>query len=279
MNGLSTQVGAIQLLKEAKFRPTATTVVRLEKRYNLVLNGNFEGGEMDASSGSIFIRAYVASTLEPRILKFTETRSEAQYELDIYNYMGFASPDVAMDHRVVPMMLLAVDRTYGKCGVAMPAFISSISKVNLDRSRCPHLEKAILKCVGDILIAFRSIHEKEIYHNDVKPQNILIDATGKCFLADFGSAFCPGVSRDGREVYFSDYYHPTDIASAVTPSSVEFDKLLLIVTAIDVLGYLTRDHEGLFSMISLWENIKDVQDKELKEILMSLWPAERNKLG
>ena len=278
MNGLSTQVGATQLLHEAKLRPATTTVARLEKKYNLVLNGNFEGGEMDASSGSIFIRAYVASTLEPRILKFTETRAEARYELDIYNFMGFESPVVAMDHRVVPMMLLAEDRTDGKCGVAMPAFISSISKVNLDRIPCPHLEKAVLKCVKDIVIAFESIHQKEIYHNDVKPQNILIDATGKCFLADFGSAFCPKVSRDGREVYFSDYYHPADIASAARPSSVEFDKLLLIVTAIDVLGYLTRGHEGLFSMISLWRNISCVQDKELKDTLKGLWPVEINEL-
>jgi hypothetical protein len=276
MNGLNTQVGAVQLLKEANMRPTATTVVRIENKYNLVLNGNFEGGEMDASSGSVFVRAYDTTTLEPRILKFTETRQEAQFECNIYYHMHFESAVAAMRHRVVPVMQLVDDVDGNKCGVAMPTFISSINKVNLDRGLCPHLEAAMLKCVNDVLIAFSYIHEKQIYHNDVKSQNILINAAGECFLADFGSAFCSSVSREGKMVAFTDYYHPKDIASTVTSSSAGFDKLLLIVTVIDVLGYLTRDDSGSFSMSSLWKNITErVQDKVLKATLLKLWPTER----
>lgn len=69
MLGLYSQVGALQILKDARKRPKETTVIRIEAKSQFVLNGDFEGGERDASSGSVFIREYVTKTLVPRIVE------------------------------------------------------------------------------------------------------------------------------------------------------------------------------------------------------------------
>ena len=95
MSGLTTQAGAMQLLKEAKLRPTATTLHRIEDSYNLGLNANVEAGKMDASKGSVIVRAYVEMTLEPSTIKCTETRAETHFECYICGSMNFETAATA----------------------------------------------------------------------------------------------------------------------------------------------------------------------------------------
>lgn len=274
--GLHTPAGAMQLLKEARLRPRETTLVRIEAKYRYALNGDFEGGERDASSGSIFIRAYeTEARLTPRILKFTSTSDEAIFECAIYKRMNFDTFQDAIDTHVVPV-LCEIKDIAGKFGFAMPSFISSLNKVNLPRRPYPGLEDAMLVCLNDILTALAHIHGREIYHNDIKPQNILLNSRGDSYLADFGSASCAHVERGNREIAFSDYYHPTDLFtfSTVTPSSANLDNLLLLITIVDVLGYLTRQAAfDNFTMMSLWEDIKKVKHVQLLPALRALWPT------
>lgn len=42
--------------------------------------------------------------------------------------------------------------------------------------------------IAEIILAVDSLHQLGYVHRDIKPQNILIDATGHIKLADFGSA-------------------------------------------------------------------------------------------
>lgn len=110
-------------------------------------------------------------------MKFTETSIEAQFEFKIYNELNVSTLDEAMQHRVVPVVCIIED-VGEKFGIAMPAFFSSLNKVNLDRKPAPHLEDALLTCVIDIHKALKHVHGRQIYHNDVKPQNILVSQEG-----------------------------------------------------------------------------------------------------
>ena len=39
-----------------------------------------------------------------------------------------------------------------------------------------------------ILLAIEHLHEHNIIYRDIKPENSVIDHTGKCFLIDLGTA-------------------------------------------------------------------------------------------
>ena len=49
--------------------------------------------------------------------------------------------------------------------------------------------------LGEIALAIQSLHELGFIHRDIKPDNVLIDATGHVKLADFGSS--AWISKDG----------------------------------------------------------------------------------
>lgn len=49
--------------------------------------------------------------------------------------------------------------------------------------------------VEQIVAGLRALHRKAIVHQDLRPENILIDASGKVTLIDFGSALVAGLSE------------------------------------------------------------------------------------
>lgn len=63
-------------------------------------------------------------------------------------------------------------------------------KARISRGPLP-LEEAI-RITSEILEALQAIHAVGIVHRDVKPSNVLLDASGSVKLADFGLAFRPG---------------------------------------------------------------------------------------
>lgn len=45
-----------------------------------------------------------------------------------------------------------------------------------------------------IVAGVRALHRKEIAHGDLRPENIVIDETGRAYLIDFGSAYVAGIA-------------------------------------------------------------------------------------
>ena len=54
--------------------------------------------------------------------------------------------------------------------------------------RGPLSAKAALVVLKDSLLGLAAAHSRRVAHRDVKPDNVLIDATGWCTLTDFGIA-------------------------------------------------------------------------------------------
>jgi serine/threonine protein kinase len=55
--------------------------------------------------------------------------------------------------------------------------------------------------VEQIVSGLRALHRKGILHQDLRPENVLIDATGKVTLIDFGSARVEGINELGGAGY------------------------------------------------------------------------------
>lgn len=51
--------------------------------------------------------------------------------------------------------------------------------------------------VGQIIAGLRAFHRREMLHQDLRPENIMIDAEGHVTLIDFGSAYVAGVQETG----------------------------------------------------------------------------------
>lgn len=77
---------------------------------------------------------------------------------------------------------------------------SIISKLNA--ANFMQIPKA-LSTTRDILRGLEYLHENNLFHNDIKPQNILIGATGQGILTDYGIS-C--VSSEGEPVHHEGFY-------------------------------------------------------------------------
>lgn len=58
----------------------------------------------------------------------------------------------------------------------------------LSKNRCQISEATCSKYIYQITKALQYLHQRNVYHRDVKPENILMGTSGKLILADFGSA-------------------------------------------------------------------------------------------
>lgn len=82
----------------------------------------------------------------------------------------------------------------------------------------PYDEKGIAEIISQIAGALAYIHEKDIVHQDIKPDNILIKAPGELMLSDFGISFKlrKSMTRTMAAVsqkygtYYTPYYSPPE---------------------------------------------------------------------
>ena len=125
---------------------------------------------------------------------------------DIEAYLNEARIVASLDHpHIVPVY--DVGRTDdGLCFVVSKFIEGSDLAKNIKENRPGFHESAAL--VATIAEALHFAHTRGLVHRDIKPGNILIDASGNAFLADFGLAlkeedFGSGAGIAGTPAYMS----------------------------------------------------------------------------
>jgi serine/threonine protein kinase len=76
---------------------------------------------------------------------------------------------------------------------------------------------AVLRVTAEIATALDTLHREGLVHRDVKPSNIMLDASGSSFLTDFGvakGAAATVLTKPGRVVGTLDYLAPEVIKGA-----------------------------------------------------------------
>lgn len=81
---------------------------------------------------------------------------------------------------------------------------------------------------AQLVAALGAVHESRIYHLDVKPENVLVDDSGRVVLVDFGAAR-QGFSRLSTQAYTVQYAAPEVVAGDdVGPDSDLFELGMLV---------------------------------------------------
>jgi serine/threonine-protein kinase len=104
------------------------------------------------------------------------------------------------------------------------------------RKTGPMKLSATLAVLSAIAEAIEALHTQNVVHRDVKPSNVLLDLTGKPFLADFGLA-CPrptsSAAQDASALAGTPaYLAPEGFDGAITPKC---DVYALGITAFEML--------------------------------------------
>jgi hypothetical protein len=155
----------------------------------------------------------------------------------------------------------------GKQGIIMPNYACSLNHIKSQKRTKPDAEIPFLRGLHQIRTALSILHSRTIFHNDIKPGNILLDFQGNYHLVDYGSCTFPGIRT---MVKYTDLYRPSDFhrQNNVRCNSVDFDHMLLAVTILDRMELLQL--EGGFSTVQLKESVELVKNEELKQVLKGM---------
>ena len=259
LQGVFTEENAIDLLVIAGRHIHASTKYRIQMNAGLILDGIFE--QSDSNSADLMMRAFEENTHTPNIIKFGY---DVHLDYEVFLTLKLTH-EQAISNNLVPLRFIR--DVGGKQGIVMPNYACSLNHIKSPNRTTVDAELPFLRGLKQIRTALSILHSHSIFHNDIKPGNVLVDFQGNYHLVDYGSCAFPG-SR--TKVKYSDFYRPSDFhrQDKVRRSSVEFDYMLLAVTILDRMELLELD--GGFTTVQLKESVELVKNEELKLILREM---------
>lgn len=172
------------------------TSIRFERRGNVGIQG----------ANSVVYLAF-----DPQLDATLVVKEVQKKTIDAARYFTEASQLYAVRHPNVAEVLYCstdADKIY----LAMPKYEGSVEGIL--RSR-PLTVREVIRTGTDFLAGLHHVHTRGLIHFDVKPSNILLDASGKASLTDFGLS--QGVDVNGLATP-EKIYEPHIAPEAVTAS-------------------------------------------------------------
>ena len=255
---VSTECDAMLVFTMAIDHIKSTTRRQYEDTADLLLGGVFDVS-LD-STRAILYRASDIKTMKPCLIKFGP-RDDVIREADVYKRLSGSNLNYVPNEIVsIEYRQTSLNATIDKSiGLKMPVFVQSLASLSNNQS-----EEAVHTRVStDILPALLYMHTLNIYHMDVKRENIMIDHHGHWFLGDFGSC----VSKAGDKTNTTASKKPFDLRA--TPPSARYDKILLAVACMDLTqGFLSKSSG--FSMADLQWTVEELKNEDFKAFVRSL---------
>lgn len=153
--------------------------------------------------------------------------------------------------------------------------------------RCGRISKdAARAVVAELVFGLGYLHENEIVHRDVKPNNILVDRDGHVKLTDFGLAETT-VAMTGRIIGTPDYMAPEVILGKSQSSSLDWWAIgcVLFEMLVGAPPFIDATPEKIFARILAHERIDwddlppevkvDAESRDLIDWLLKPKPADR----
>ncbi|KAM0675762.1 Rho-associated protein kinase 2 [Gurleya vavrai] len=159
--------------------------------------------------------------------------------------------------------------------------LSLLSKLNVLQ------EKEIKFYAGEILLALEELHKLGYVHRDVKPDNVLITATGHIKLGDFGSCAktIDGVIKSSVSIGTPDYISPEVLCSVNNEAvySYEVDLWSFGVVVYEMINgytpFYSRSLSDTYKKINNIEFINTNGSDEIKELINGLICEKSKRLG
>jgi len=121
------------------------------------------------------------------------------------------------------------------------------------------------KIVLQICRALEAAHAEGVIHRDLKPQNIMLDASGRAYVMDFGiarSAYLPGMTQTGALVGTPEYMSPEQAKGEKLDERSDLFSLGVILYEL-LVG--TSPYHSDTPLATLWRRIQE-KAKPLDEI-------------
>lgn len=183
-----------------------------------------------------------------KICKSTEENKDFQQEIKILRSLHHPGIQKIISTGMIDGLPYYAMPYYG--GMNFREFLSE--KTNLP-------EKDIISYFLQITNAVTYLHKRKILHNDLKPQNLLMDGENRLILSDFGLARRVNrrkYIRDGQKsIWGSPVYLAPELPKGFSPTYASDVYALGIILFILVLGYPPFYHDDLDILIRMHQTI------------------------
>lgn len=114
------------------------------------------------------------------------------------------------------------------------------------------------------------MHERTVYHCDVKAGNIFLDQRGEAYLGDYGSAVLTA-NQIPHECSIATHW-PADLEYTRTPMTAALDFFLLTVTLLDLVEAITLEpgKGAPFTRAQIQEKVRSLEEGQFKSFLVQL---------